>query len=69
MLIPLTIQGELRLPGVFLTDHGLDACKQLLETWGVLPPHAEQRRWRPDAEAPGNYVLTYVVVLPAQEAP
>lgn len=66
MAVPLTIQGELRLPGTFLQGRDMDVIEGQLYAYGLLPVQAEQRRWRMDPDVPGGYIMTYVCVLPAE---
>lgn len=63
MDIPLTIQGELRLPAAFMHDKHLDAIEHQLQAAHLLPVAVQERRWRLDPERPGGYIFTFTVVL------
>ena len=65
----MTIEAELRLPGALLQGRDMDAIEHQLQAYRVLPAEAEQRRWRMDPDAPGGYILTYVLVVPRATGP
>lgn len=65
MTASLTIQAELRLPAEALAQ-GIATLERRLHVAGLLPPDVHERRWRPDAEAPGGYVLVFTCVLPEE---
>ena len=67
MAYPVTIQGELRLPGAFLHGQDMDAIEHLLQDYGLLPAQVRERRWRMDPETPGGYVLAFSYALPLGE--
>jgi hypothetical protein len=67
MTPPVTLQGELRLPSAFLQRGDMEEIERQLQSYGLLPVQAKDRRWRMDPDAPGGYLLQYTFVLP--EAP
>lgn len=70
MASPITIQGELRLPQAFMHDKHMHEIERSLQGYGLLPMHAQERRWRLDHEHPGGYVLTFTCALvPLPEEP
>ena len=64
MTQPITLQGELRLPSAFLQMRDVEVIERQLQSYGLLPVQAEERRWRMDPDAPGGYLLQYTFVLP-----
>jgi len=61
----LTITGELLVPAAAFRDRLPDAVERALETVGVLPSAAREKRWRMDAEYGGGaYRLTFTYTLP-----
>lgn len=60
----VTIQGELRLPAVFLQGIDMDEVERRLRAYALLPMQARERRWRMDTDVPGGYILTYTFTLP-----
>lgn len=68
MTVPLTVQGELRLPAAVLQGQPPSEVERRLQGYGLVPAQASERRWRIDTDTPGGYVLTYTYVLsPAPE--
>ena len=67
MAIPITFQGELRLPATFLRatpEFNMEEIEWQLQRYGLLPVQAQDRRWRMDPDTPGGYLLQYAFVLP-----
>lgn len=60
---PVTIAGELRLPAAFMHDKHLVELEHQLQTAGLLPGNAQNRRWRLDVESPGGYILMFTCVV------
>jgi hypothetical protein len=59
----LSITGDLGIPAALLIGRTMPDVEVVLQRAGLLPSHAEQRRWRMDPEAPGAYRLTFTVTL------
>jgi hypothetical protein len=64
----LSITGELLIPQALMQLYAMPELEHLLQTAGLLPREASQKRWRMEAETPGSYRLSFVYTVEPEGA-